>query len=100
MHLARGDAGAAFAAAERARTGLTRGMITDVDESEIEVHPLDPFTRMSNKGDSGSVYVSLATGMVCALHNQGDGTLGFGILDFYLFGRAGVAPGMTAEQAY
>ncbi|MGD9702226.1 MAG: hypothetical protein AB7Q42_13630 [Acidimicrobiia bacterium] len=62
-----------------ARTGLTRGMITDVDESEIEVHPLDPFTRMSNKGDSGSVYVSLATGMVCALHNQGDGTLGFGI---------------------
>ena len=28
------------------------------------------------------------------------GTLGFGIMDFYVCGRAGVAPGTTAEQAY
>ncbi|MCW5556768.1 MAG: hypothetical protein KIT22_02835 [Verrucomicrobiae bacterium] len=61
-----------------ARTGLTRGIITDVDSTEIEVTPNAPFPRMSNKGDSGSVYVSLVTGMVCALHHSGDGTLGFG----------------------
>ncbi|TCO42565.1 hypothetical protein EV646_113187 [Kribbella antiqua] len=62
-----------------ARTGLTRGMITDVDPGRVEISPLDPFPRMSNKGDSGSVYVSLATGMVCVLHNKGNGKEGFGI---------------------
>lgn len=61
-----------------ARTGLTRGIITDVDANQIEVTPSPPFPRMSNKGDSGSVYVSLVTGMVCGLHHSGDGTLGFG----------------------
>lgn len=62
-----------------ARTGLTRGTITDIDPQEIEVTPLAEFPRMSNKGDSGSVYVSLASGNVCGLHRAGDGTLGFGV---------------------
>lgn len=55
-----------------ARTGLTRGTITDIDPEEIEVTPLAAFPRMSNKGDSGSVYVSLASGNVCGLHRAGD----------------------------
>ncbi len=61
-----------------ARTGLTRGIISDVDANNVEVTPNAPFTRMSNKGDSGSVYISLPTGMVCGLHHSGDGTLAFG----------------------
>ena len=61
-----------------ARTGLTRGIISDLDANQIEVTPNAPFTRMSNSGDSGSVYISLVTGMVCGLHHSGDGTLAFG----------------------
>jgi hypothetical protein len=61
-----------------ARTGLTRGIISDTDANRVEITPNAPFTRMSNKGDSGSVYISLPTGMVCGLHHSGDGTLAFG----------------------
>ncbi len=61
-----------------ARTGLTRGTIADIDPTEVEVQPLAAFPRMSNSGDSGSVYVSLATGNVCGLHHSGDGTNAFG----------------------
>lgn len=62
-----------------ARTGLTRGIIVDADANEVEIQPLAAFPRMSNRGDSGAVYVSNTNGMVCVLHNQGDGTNGFGI---------------------
>jgi len=60
------------------RTGLTRGIITDIDGTDVEVTPIAPFTRMSRGGDSGSVYISLVTGMVCGLHKQGDGIRAFG----------------------
>jgi hypothetical protein len=61
-----------------ARTGLTRGIISDFDATEVEVTPIAPFTRMSNKGDSGSVYISLILETVCGLHHSGDGTRAFG----------------------
>lgn len=61
------------------RTGYTRGMITDVDPDRVEVTPDAEYTRMSNKGDSGSVYVSKITGHVVALHRAGDGHHGFGV---------------------
>jgi hypothetical protein len=53
-----------------ARTGLTRGIIDEVDTDRMEVVPNPGFPRMSNSGDSGSVYVSLATDMVCGLHRS------------------------------
>ncbi|MCC2592082.1 S1 family peptidase [Tessaracoccus sp. OS52] len=83
-----------------ARTGLTRGMITEVDPGRVEVHPIAPFTRMSNKGDSGSVYVSLATGNVCALHHSGNGLEGFGspIDEVMLAMKIEVIP--TGEEDY
>lgn len=61
------------------RTGLTRGVVTDIHPDRVEVTPDAEFPRMSNKGDSGSVYVSQFTGLVIGLHNAGDGTRGFGI---------------------
>jgi len=62
------------------RTGLTRGMITDVDpvQSRVEISPDPGFPRMSAGGDSGSVYVSRNTADVVVLHNAGDGVRGFG----------------------
>jgi hypothetical protein len=53
-----------------ARTGLTRGIIDEVDTDRMEVVPNPEFPRMSNNGDSGAVYVSLETDMVCGLHRS------------------------------
>lgn len=63
------------------RTGLTYGSISDIDpaRSRVEVTPDAEFDRMSAPGDSGSVYVSLTTRKVIALHRAGNGTQGFGV---------------------
>lgn len=62
-----------------ARTGLTRGTITDL-VPDLEVTPTAAFPRVANRGDSGSVVVSLATSNVVGLLKSIDTateTLGF-----------------------
>jgi len=64
-------------------TGLTEGRVTAVNKSftmngvtyvnQIEVTPNPPHTRMSQNGDSGSVYVNNLNQIV-ALHFSGNGT--------------------------
>jgi hypothetical protein len=49
-----------------ARTGLTRGTVAQV-APDVEVHPLAPFPKVADSGDSGSVVVDLASGNVVAL---------------------------------
>jgi hypothetical protein len=59
-----------------ARTGLTRGTITDLDPDRMVVTPTAAFPRMSNQGDSGSVYVNQSTSLVCGLHRAGNNNRG------------------------
>jgi hypothetical protein len=67
-----------------ARTGLTRGTISQV-APRIEIHPQAPFAYIADHGDSGSVVVDLASGMVVGLLKSIDkeiadgGTLGFAV---------------------
>jgi hypothetical protein len=50
-----------------ARTGLTRGTISQVTP-DVEIHPLAPFTRIADHGDSGSVVVRLGGEVVALLY--------------------------------
>jgi hypothetical protein len=49
-----------------ARTGLTRGTVAQLTP-DLEIHPLPPFTRFADHGDSGSVVVFQDTGDVVGL---------------------------------
>jgi hypothetical protein len=66
-----------------AKTGLTRGTISQPTGSRIEIHPIWPFAVFADHGDSGSVVVSKLTGNVVALLNEIDkantGLLGFAV---------------------
>lgn len=59
-----------------ARTGLTRGTITDLDPDRMEVTATAAFPRMSRRGDSGSVYVNSSNDLVCGLHRAGNNNRG------------------------
>jgi hypothetical protein len=62
-----------------ARTGLTRGTISQI-APDVEIHPIAPFTRIADHGDSGSVVVDKNSGRIVALLKSIDvatGNLGF-----------------------
>jgi hypothetical protein len=60
------------------RTGLTRGTISQITP-KIEIHPLAPFTKIGDHGDSGSVVVRLGGDVVGLLRSRDNatGNLGF-----------------------
>jgi len=65
-----------------ARTGITRATLSQVTP-RLELHPKAPFAYVADHGDSGSVVVDLASGMVVGLLRSIDkeiangGSLGF-----------------------